>query len=126
MARRGEPVNAITVAWEAERIPAEHGSALSAEELADLAGAPSPDSLRRQTATIARASLYYRVQHAGGQLGRAARDRTLSVDQVLSEAKGMAANVREQASRLAGGHAPAATAHRIAQTLDGPTTTRRR
>jgi replicative DNA helicase len=64
VAHRGEPVNAITVAWEAERRPAEHGSALSAEELVELASAPALDSLRRQTTTVARASLYHRVQSA--------------------------------------------------------------
>lgn len=106
VARRSEPVNAITVAWEAERLPPEHGLALSAEELVDLAGAPAPEGLRRQTTTIARASLYDRVQRAGDQLDRAARDRSRGVDQVLSEAQGTVENVREQASRLTGQRDP--------------------
>jgi hypothetical protein len=116
--RRGEPVNAITVAWEAERLPLDHGPALSAEELDELAAAPVPDSLRRQTATIARASLYHRVQRAGDHLNRAAHDRSRSVDQVLSTAQDAAANLREQATRLTGQHAPASIANRITQELD--------
>jgi replicative DNA helicase len=126
VARRGEPVNAITVAWEAERLPPADGPALSAEELVDLTAAPVPDSLRRQATTIARASLYHRVQRAGDHLNRAAHDHSRSVDQLLSSAQDTAVNLREHASRLIGQHAPAATASRIAQHLDGPTTTRQR
>jgi hypothetical protein len=48
------------------------------------------------------------------------------VDQVLSKAQGVAENLREQASRLAGERAPTATAHRIAQQLDSPPATRQR
>jgi replicative DNA helicase len=123
---RGEAVNAITVAWEAERLPTEHGPALSAEELVDLAAAPAPDSLRRQTATIVRASLYHRLQHAGDHLDRTARDRSRSVDQILNEAQGVAEDLRDQASRLVGEHVSLATAHRITQQLDGSTATRQR
>lgn len=126
VARRGEPVNTITVAWETERLPTEHGPALSAEELVDLAATPAPDSLRRQTTTIVRASLYSRVQHAGDRLDRAARDRSRSTDQVLSEAHGVAENLREHASRLVGEHVQPATTHRIAQTLDGAAAHRQR
>lgn len=126
VAGRGEPVNAITVAWEAEHLPAEHGPALSAEELVDLAAAPAPDSLRRQTATIVRASLYNRVQHAGERLDHAARDRSRSVDQVLNDAHATAEDLREHAARLVGEHVRPSTVHRIAQHLDGSTATRQR
>jgi hypothetical protein len=126
VARRGEPVTAITVAWETERFPTDHGPVLSAEELVDLAATPAPDSLRRQTTTIVRASLYHRVQHAGDRLDRAARDRTRSTDQVLSEAQGVAENLREHASRLVGEHVRPANSSRIVQALDGATAPRQR
>jgi replicative DNA helicase len=126
VARRGEPVNAITVAWKAEGLLAEHGPALSAEELVDLAAAPAPDSLRRQTTTIVRTSLYHRIQHAGDHLDRAAQDRSRGVDQVLNEAQGVAEDLREQATRLVGEHVQPSTVHRIAQQLDGATAPRQR
>ncbi|MFL6120742.1 DnaB-like helicase N-terminal domain-containing protein [Actinophytocola sp.] len=126
VARRGEPVTAITVAWEAERLPADHGPALSAEELVDLAAAPAPATVRRQTMTIVRASLYNRIQHAGDHLDRAARDRSRGVDQVLNAAQGVAQDLREQASRLVGEHVRSVTANRIAQQLDGSPAPRQR
>lgn len=125
LVRQAQPVNAITTAWESERLPAEYGPALTADELVDLTSAPPPSHLRRQITMVARASLYYRSQAIGEQLTTSAQDRTRDVEQILTEAQDSAAALRDQTSRLAGERAPAALAHRIRQ-LNGEAATRQR
>lgn len=125
LARQAQPINAVTVAWESERLPDEHGPALTADELVDLVSGSPPIHLRRQITTVARASLYYRVQAIGEQLTTSAQDRARGVDQILTEAQGAAEVLRDQKARLAGERVPAAFAHRMRE-LDGQSSARQR
>jgi hypothetical protein len=126
VARRDEPVNIITVAREAECLPREHGPAMSAEALVDLAAAPAPDSLRRQTMTIVRASLYHRIQRAGDDSTVSPTTAPGASTTSSTRRRESPSTFREQATRLAGEHVRPAAAHQIAQRLDGVTAPRQR
>jgi replicative DNA helicase len=114
VARRGDPVNYVTVAWEAERVVSAHQPILPLDELAAL-DAPGGD-LTRQVNVISRASLHQRFKQASDDLVAATRQPGQDVTQLLRIARQTASTLQDHARRLTTSSAPSPTS----QDLDDP------
>lgn len=114
VARRGDPVNYVTVAWEAERLDSTNHPILPVTELAALE-APSGD-LTRQVNVIGRASLHHRFKQASTDLVAATRQPSQDVTQMLGAARQAASALQDHAQRLTASAAPSP----ISQGLDDP------
>lgn len=114
VARRGDPVNYVTVAWEAERLDPAHQPILPTTELAALE-APTGD-LTRQVNIIGRASLHHRFKQASADLVAGTRQPSKDVTQMLGAARQAASALQDHARRLTTSAAPSP----ISQGLDDP------
>jgi replicative DNA helicase len=140
--RRGDPVDPLEVAWEAEPVVADPAQdlpdhdrqALSAAVLATMAEPPTTN-VQRAISTVARSAMSQHARAAQHEIAQAATDRQADVLDTLDTVTRISGTLLEQAERLAGsdgrtrstitrglaGEPPAAAPHVI-----GPAATRPR
>lgn len=110
VARRGEPVNVVTVALEAERLPSVHQPAMSIADM--MALDPPSHDMTRQVNVIGRASLHHRFKQAGSGLVAAAQQPGQQVAQLLTTARRATKDLHEHATRVTEWHEPSAPGER--------------
>lgn len=126
VAKRGEPVDPVTVAWEAEVVAqnprsgfrAEDRAVLSAVELSGMSTAPTGDT-GRMISTIARSSLTKLAREARQEIAQAAADRGRGVQDALATGRAAGERLEEHASRLGGTPAKPAELSPMARRLAG-------
>jgi replicative DNA helicase len=107
--RRGEPVDPLEVAWEAESfandpnqvLPAIDHQALPAAVLARMAEPPSTD-VRRAISTVARSAMSQHAQLAQREIAQVTNDRRADVLGTLDTVTKISGTLVEHAERLVG------------------------
>jgi replicative DNA helicase len=112
VSHRGEPVDAVTVAWELETVASDTApSGLSADALIALVPLSQPDPNRALT-TVARASLAHQARLAARSVQELAKDRVRDAKAVLTAARHVVGTLDEHAARL-----PATSAENSGSTI---------